>query len=81
MSQLKINRAYAKSKIGSYPASREAMLDYIPAGVVAALASQQLAEMLDAMWSACQDAKRIAAQDAMRNGCIWDGTQMREIAP
>lgn len=80
MSQIKINRAFAKSSIGAYPSSREAMLDYIPAGVIAALTSAQLADMLDAMWRACQDAKRIAAQDAVADGAIWDGQRMREIA-
>jgi hypothetical protein len=80
MSDIKIKRAYARSEIGRYPASRAAMLDIIPSSVISACTSVQLAELLDAVWTGCQSAKNIALRDAMQDGAVWDGQRMREIA-
>jgi hypothetical protein len=82
ISAVKYNRAMSKSAVGRYPASASAMLERVPEGVALALTSTQLAAMLDAMWGACQEAKGIAARDAIAEGAIWDARsqRLREIA-
>ncbi len=72
MSQIKINRALLKAKIGSYPSSASAMLDYVPLSVRDTLTSSQLAEMLDALWEACQAAKAIANREVVSDGAVWN---------
>lgn len=58
------------------------MLDAIPAEVVAALTSRQLAALLDAMWQTACASKALANREAIAEGAIWDARrgQMREIA-
>lgn len=82
MSQIKIKRARAAATIGRYPASFDAMLARVPADVVAALTSAQLAQMLDALADACDASKALAARDACDEGAIWDAraNRLREIA-
>lgn len=82
MSQIKINRARKLSKIGATHGSFAAMLATVPAGVIAALSSAQLASLIDANWSLAQASKRIAERDACAEGAIWDGqrSNLREIA-
>lgn len=76
---IKINRAIEKSKIGNHPNSAAAMLGHIPSTAIAALTSAQLAEMLDAMWDACQEAKKIAEKEAIENGAIYSGDRVYEL--
>lgn len=80
MHPIKVNRALRLSTIGRYPASVSAMLDAVPAEVVSALSARRLAAMLDAMWEACQESKRLALREAVAEGAIWDGERLREIA-
>lgn len=72
MHTIKVNRALAQAEIGRNPASATHMLDYVPEALVAGLTARQLAAVLDTMWRACQDAKAIAARDAIAEGGIWD---------
>ena len=82
MSQIKINRARKLSKIGNNYGSFDAMLAAVPAGVIAALSSAQLATLIDANWSLAQASKGIAERDACAEGAIWDARRgtLREIA-
>jgi len=82
MSTIKINRALRLSVVGRFPGSASAMLDRIPTPVIQALTSPRLAQMLDAMWDACQEAKGIAAHEACASGVVWDARRrtLREIA-
>ena len=81
LSQIKINRAMARARVGRYPGSARAMLDLIPATVAAALTSAQIAELLDAMWTASGASKALALADALDEGAIWDARRqcLREI--
>jgi hypothetical protein len=83
MSSIKINRALKASRVGRFPGSADAMLERIPASVVAHLTGAALAEMADAMWDACQESKIIAASDACNEGAVWDVRRgrLRELAP
>lgn len=78
---IKIDRATRQAKIGSTPRSTAAMLAWIPRSVLSALTSAQLAELIDAMYGACQEAKGIAEQAAVDQGCVWDARrqQMRDL--
>lgn len=79
---IKIKRALRLSKIGACSGSALAMLDAIPASAVAGLPAKALAELLDAMWRACQEAKALAESGAVAEGAIWDARsqRLREIA-
>ncbi len=81
MPNLKINRALRQSRVGRFPASAAAMMERIPGEAVIALPSWALADLLDAMWDACQEAKGIANREAVANGCVWDASRqvMREM--
>ena len=81
MSQIKINRALKRAAVGRFPGSALAMLDRIPRAVCDALTATQIAEMLDAMWGACQEAKGIAGHEAIAAGAVWNARcqVMREI--
>lgn len=57
---IKVAKAVGSANIGQCPRSVGAMLDYVPAAVITKSSSSDLAELLDAMWIACQDAKSIA---------------------
>lgn len=72
VSQIKINRAIAASAIGKFPASAAAMMSVIPAGVIASLLSRELANLLDALWDACQESKAIANRNSIAEVVIWD---------
>jgi hypothetical protein len=71
MMSIKIERALRKSRIGDYPSSAGAMLDAVPDTVVAALSSDQLAALLDALWHSCQLSKTIARREAIETGGVW----------
>lgn len=77
MHAIKINRALRLAGIGSCHGSAMAMLDYVPASVRAALSGAELGELLDALWRACQDAKALAAREAIGEGAIWDARRQR----
>lgn len=79
---IKVNRALALANIGRNPGSAQAMLDAIPADVVAALTARRLAQMLDAMWRLAGASKALAAHDAIAEGAIWDARtgRLRSIA-
>jgi hypothetical protein len=68
--------------IGRYPASANAMLAYLPDSVATGLPAHALAELLDAMWALAREAKRLAIQDAIADGCVWDARRnaFRDIA-
>jgi len=80
--QVKYDRATAKAAVGKFPGSRDAMWAAIPVDVIGALTSTQLAHLLDAMWGACQEAKRIAEAEVVSNGAVWDARhqRLRELA-
>jgi hypothetical protein len=82
ISNIKRTRALAKSTVGRFPGSADAMMECIPESVKIALHSGELAKMLDAMWAACQEAKGIAVHDALAEGAVWDARSrcMRSIA-
>lgn len=69
---IKINRAIAAATIGGCPASASAMLDAIPADVVAALPSRLLAQLVDANWRLAEASKALANADAIADGGVWD---------
>jgi hypothetical protein len=81
MNQIKINRALRLADVGRFPGSAWAMLDHVPASVVAALTARQLAAMLDGLWDACREAKGIATSEACADGVVWDVKRqaLREI--
>ncbi len=79
MPTIKINRALKLSAIGRYPGSADAMLDNVPRSVLKALTAQELATLLDAMWDTCQEAKGLAARDAISEGVIWDTRRQRLV--
>ncbi len=83
ISTIKCRRAAAASAIGAHPRSAAAMLGYIPPDVARALTGAQIGRMMDALWRACQDAKRIAARAAIDDRVIWDGrgNVLAELTP
>lgn len=68
MHSIKINRALKLSTIGDCGGSADDMLRMIPAATVARLRSRELAELLDAMWTACSASKAIAAREIIDEG-------------
>jgi ABC-type transporter Mla MlaB component len=76
---IKISRALRKSAIGSCHRSSFAMLDAIPVEVVTKCDSSTLALLLDAMWSACQASKAIAASDIINEGAVWEARHQRLV--
>lgn len=74
---IKINRALRQSSIGTNPASASAMLAGIPASIIEAVTSRQLADLLDANWSLAQETKALAALAWIDEGAIWDARQQR----
>jgi len=68
----KINRAAKISMIGEYRESFCAMLDAIPQEVLSALPAQQIAALIDANYKLSKISKRIAEDDAVANGFVWD---------
>lgn len=82
MSMIKINRALKLSHVFRFPGSAGAMLDRIPEDVIEALSGARLAQLLDAMWDACQEAKGLAARDACSEGAVWDARRgkLRDLA-
>ena len=83
MHSVKVSRAINKSVIGECGGSAADMLHFVPAAVVGRLSSDELAMMLNGLWSACREAKALAMADALNKGAIWDvrrGT-LRKIAP
>lgn len=79
MSTVKVNRALALASVGRNPASASDMLAAIPQAIIAALTSRQIAELMDAMWHACQRSKALAAQDAIDEGAIWDARRQQLV--
>lgn len=73
--EIKINRALRLAEVGRYPASASAMMDAVPASARANLTSQELAELLDAMWGVAERSKAIAAREVIDNGRIWDARE------
>lgn len=78
----KYNRAKAKSAIGKFHRSFDAMLHAIPDDVAQALTSTRLATLVDANWRITGASKAIALKDAIDAGCIWDERRqkLREIS-
>jgi hypothetical protein len=60
---IKVAKAASASEIGDCPRSVDAMLSYVPAAVISKVNSAELADLIDAMWSACQSAKAIAIKE------------------
>ncbi|MCK5930993.1 MAG: hypothetical protein KAG89_02390 [Fulvimarina manganoxydans] len=79
---IKIRRAISMSSIGSLVETRSAMLEAIPASVLATASSRQIADLLDANWALAQRSKASAAEAACDEGAIWDANRqrLREIA-
>ena len=79
---IKINKALQKSQIGAFNESAGAMLEYVPKAALSQLNSDALANVLDALWTACQDAKSIQEKECCDQGYIWDWNKkkMRDIA-
>ena len=79
---IKINRAARLAAIGGYRQSFAAMLDAIPSSLVSALTAQQLADLIDANWRLAGASKKIAEDDIIANGFVWDHQRdrAREIA-
>jgi len=77
--QIKIARAKTLSVIGDCHESFNAMLDYVPRGVLKTLPAKRLAEMIDALWLACGTSKAIAAREAIQNGFVWDARNDRAV--
>ena len=82
ISRVKISRASKMSAIGNCPGSYAAMLDAVPAAVLDALSSRQIATLVDAVWRACEQSKSIAIAAAVDEGAVWDARsqKFREIA-
>lgn len=74
---VKLNKALKKAQVGKYPRSAEAMVRHLPILAIETCTSSEIAAVLDAMYSACQEAKAIAERDACAEGCVWDATQKR----
>ena len=68
--------------IGNNRGSYATMIDLIPDTVLNTLSSRQIADLVDATWLACQQAKSIACADAIAEGAIWDSRRqrLREVA-
>lgn len=62
--RLKFSRASSRSKVGRYPRTASAMASYIPEVAWAKLSSRELAELMDGLYQACNDAKRLAGDEA-----------------
>jgi hypothetical protein len=80
---IKIERARKIAAIGSHPQSFARMLDSIPASVIEKLTARQLAGLIDANWRLAGASKRLAEEEAVANGVVWDYRRghAREIAP
>lgn len=82
MSSVKVKRALGKAVIGDCRGSAGAMLAHIPDSIIAQVNSSALAELVDAMWRACQQSKSLAAAEIIADGTVWDARagRLREIA-
>jgi hypothetical protein len=82
MHQTKIHRALRSAAIGQFPASAEAMLEHVPACVVARLTGSELGELLDALWTCANRSKALHAAEVIAEGAVWDTRReaFREIA-
>jgi hypothetical protein len=80
--QIKINRALNCSHIGKFSESASQMLEYLPESVIGQLSGKNIAALIDATWSACQEAKGIQEKECVDQGFIWDhrSQKMRDIA-
>lgn len=75
----KYNCAMKLSKIGPYGHSFGAMWEMIPESAKSRLPASALAEMVDAMWAVSQRSKRIAEEEAIENGSVWDHRNDRAV--
>lgn len=75
----KINKARRLSEIGVYRESFSAMLAAIPDPVIEALTARQLADLIDANWRLAGASKRLAGEEAVVNGFVWDHNRSRAI--
>ncbi len=78
--QIKIKRAIARSKIGAHPQSALDMLAAIPPSTIYSVTATALADLLDSVWDACQQAKDRAARAAVEDGAIWVGGLRHEVS-
>ena len=74
---IRVKRAIALSILYDVPSSAAAMVRAIPEDVVSSISARLLAQVIDANWRLAQEAKAIAARDAVREGIIWDADQQR----
>lgn len=79
--QIKLARARRLAKAARYPATYDAMLDYVPEAAVAKLTGAEIAAVVDALRATAIDAKALAAREACAEGAIWDARtqRLREI--
>lgn len=71
-STIKINRACRLADVGRYPRSCAEVLAVIPEATIKALASRQLAQLMDAVWRSWQRCKALHERDIVAEGAVWD---------
>lgn len=76
---IKVNRALQSAAIGDCPRSAAAMLEAIPASVIARLTSREIAALLDANWRLALASKAQADREAVQTGAIWDAAGERMV--
>jgi hypothetical protein len=76
---IKISRAKKLSRIGVFHTSFDACLTRIPPAVVTALSAQLLADLVDAIWAACQDAEDRTEREAIADGAVWDAVSEKFV--
>jgi hypothetical protein len=79
MGAIKTSKALRKASIGVNPGSASAMLALIPARIQDRLPASDLAQLVDAIWRACQASKSIAAAEILDEGAIWDARKQRLV--
>lgn len=78
---IKINRAFAQSKIGNFPIIRAEALSLIPESVIAWASSSTLAKLLNALDQSHRAGRAIEANSILDEGAIFDPRKgsMREL--
>lgn len=78
---IKINRAFAQSKIGQFPTVRAEALSLIPESVISWASSTTLAKLLDALHQSHQAGRHIESASILADGAIFDPrlNKMREL--
>lgn len=75
---IKLNRSLDICKF--LPMQRRAILESVPTEIIANLRASDLALVMQALDAHWHKAVAFAEKQILAEGCIWDGTSLREIA-